>query len=192
MPFVVFIDMENKSTTKATIKKASFISSMIPSYPVDIVEYILEISIDDLSKWSSDTIFELEYYFFQIPKKNFFEKIRCFIETLEVESDGENQLLTIRFMYVGNLPAKEVEDIGIQFRNTIAKRFNGNLYIKLNRNLEQLDLTLLISPLQLINPNNTSHFPYWLMEKILTNPLTVVPNSFFLEGLHHELNTSIM
>jgi hypothetical protein len=194
VPFDVFISMENKSTTKATIKKAHFIASMIPSksYPIDVVEYILELTIDELSQWNSNTIYEFQYYLFKIPQKKFFQKISCFIESIEVESDGENQLLTIRFMFVGNLSVKEVEDIGIQFRKSISNRFNGNLHIKLNRKLEHLDLTLLITPLQLIDPKKTLLFPDWLMEKIIVNPLTVVPNSFFIEGLHKELNTSII
>lgn len=194
MPFVVFIVMENKATTKATIKKAHFIASMIPSklYPIDVIEYIIEVNLEELSHWNSDTIYELQYYLFQFPQKIFYEKIRYFIQTIEVESDGADQLLTIRFMFVGNFIKREIEDIGIQFRDIISEKFTGNLHLKFNRQMEHLDLTILITPLQLINPNKTSEFPDWVMEKIMTNPLTVVPSSFFIEGLHKQLNTSIM
>ena len=186
--------MENKATTKATIKKAHFIASMIPSklYPIDVVEYILEITLKELSQWSSDTIHELEYHLFQIPKKKFYEKIRYFIQTIEVDSDGKDQLLSIRFMFVGNFVLREIEDIGIQLRNIISNKFNGNLHMKINSQIDHLDLTLLITPLQLINPKKTSEFPNWVMDKILTNPLTIVPNSFFIEGLHNQLNTAIL
>ena len=194
MPFDVFISMENKATTKATIKKAHFIASMIPSklYPIDVAEYILEVSIEELDQWRSDTIHELEYYLFQIPKKKFYEKIRFFIQTIEVESDGVNQLLTIRFMFVGKFNMLEIEEIGIKFRNILIDKIQGNLHLKLNHQIDQFDLTLLITPLQLLYPNQTSQFPEWVMEKIINNPLTVVPNSFFIQGLHDELNTSIM
>jgi hypothetical protein len=194
VPFVVFIVMENKATTKATIKKAHFIASMIPSklYPIDVIEYIIEVNLEELSHWNSDTIYELQYYLFQFPQKIFYEKIRYFIQTIEVESDGADQLLTIRFMFVGNFIKREIEDIGIQFRDIISEKFTGNLHLKFNRQMEHLDLTILITPLQLINPNKTSEFPDWVMEKIMTNPLTVVPSSFFIEGLHKQLNTSIM
>ncbi len=186
--------MENKATTKATIKKAHFIASMIPSklYPIDVIEYIIEVNLEELSHWNSDTIYELQYYLFQFPQKIFYEKIRYFIQTIEVESDGADQLLTIRFMFVGNFIKREIEDIGIQFRDIISEKFTGNLHLKFNRQMEHLDLTILITPLQLINPNKTSEFPDWVMEKIMTNPLTVVPSSFFIEGLHKQLNTSIM
>ena len=135
---------------------------------------------------------KLEYFFFQIPKKRIYQKIELFIETLEVESDGDNQLLTIRFILVGKLNIKEMEDIGIAFRNKTLSEFGGNLYLKLNKQVDFLDFIITISPLQLINYNETSLFPEWVIEKIMTNPLTVVPNSFFLGGLHNEKDTSIM
>ena len=95
-------------------------------------------------------------------------------------------------MFVGNFVLREIEDIGIQLRNIISNKFNGNLHMKINSQIDHLDLTLLITPLQLINPKKTSEFPNWVMDKILTNPLTIVPNSFFIEGLHNQLNTAIL
>ena len=191
---VVFISMENKSTTKATMRKVKFIGSMLASkkYPIDIAEFILELSAEEFTTWNKDKLNKLEYFFFQIPKKRIYQKIELFIETLEVESDGDNQLLTIRFILVGKLNIKEMEDIGIAFRNKTLSEFGGNLYLKLNKQVDFLDFIITISPLQLINYNETSLFPEWVIEKIMTNPLTVVPNSFFLGGLHNEKDTSIM
>ena len=95
-------------------------------------------------------------------------------------------------MFVGKLYMSEIEEIGIKFRNILLDKIQGNLHLKLNHQIDQFDLTLLITPLQLLYPNQTSQFPEWVMEKIINNPLTVVPNSFFTQGLHDELNTSIM
>jgi len=189
---VVFISMENKSTTKATMRKVQFIGSMIDSYPIDIAEFVFEAGVEVFTTWNQDRLHELQYYFFQIPKKRIYQKIELFIETFEVESDGDNQLLTIRFILVGKLNIKEMEDIGIAFRNKTLSEFGGNLYLKLNKKVDFLDFIITISPLQLINYNETSLFPEWVIEKIMTNPLTVVPNSFFLGGLHHEKYNSIM
>ena len=142
--------MENKSTTKATMRKAHFIGSMIPSekFPVDIAEFVLELSPEEFTTWNTDTLHELEYNFFQIPQKKIFEKIEFFIQTIEVESDGDNQLLTIRFILVGDLKINEMEDIGVAFRNQILTEFGGNLFLKLNKQVDPLDFIITISPLQ--------------------------------------------
>lgn len=184
--------MENKSTTKATMRKAHFIGSMIPSekFPIDIAEFVLELSPEECFTWNTDTLHELEFNFFQIPQKKIFEKMEFFIETIEVESDGDNQLLTIRFILVGDLNIKEMEDIGIVFRNEILTEFGGNLHIKLNKKIDFLDFIITISPLQLINYKETSLFPDWVIEKVLSEPIMALPKSFFIDGQHKQLTTS--
>ena len=184
--------MENKSTTKATMRKVQFIGSMIDSYPIDIAEFVLELSCEEFTTWNQDRLHELQYYFFQIPKKRIYQKIELFIETLEVESDGDNQLLTIRFILVGKLNIKEMEYIGIAFRNKTLSEFGGNLYLKLNKKVDFLDFIITISPLQLINYNETSLFPEWVIEKVLSQPLMAIPKSFFVSGLYKELNTAFL
>ena len=51
---VVFISMENNSTTKATMRKVKFIGSMLASkkYPIDISEFILELSAEEFTTWN--------------------------------------------------------------------------------------------------------------------------------------------
>ena len=59
--------MENKSTTKATMRKVQFIGSMIDSYPIeDIAEFVLEFSPEEFKTWNADTLHELEFFFFQL------------------------------------------------------------------------------------------------------------------------------
>ncbi|MEY2703873.1 MAG: hypothetical protein RLY43_2512 [Bacteroidota bacterium] len=184
--------MENKSTTKATMRKAHFITSMVRQFPTDIAEFVIEISPEEFTNWNADTLHELEFNFFQIPQKKIFEKIEFFIETVEVESDGDNQLLTIRFILVGNLKIQEMEDVGVSFRNQILTEFGGNLYLKLNKQVDPLDFIITISPLQLINHRATSLFPDWLIEKVLSEPIMALPKSFFINGQHKQLTTSFL
>lgn len=190
---VVFINMENKSTTKATMRKSHFIGSMISEkFPIDIAEFVLELSPVELKTWDTDTLHQLEYYFFKIPNNRIFENVELFVETLEVESDGDNQLLTLRFILVGNLQIKDMENIGIALRNKTLNEFGGNLFLKLNKHVDFLDFIITISPLQLINHNETSLFPDWVIEKVLTEPIMALPKSFFVKGHHNELTTSFL
>ena len=185
--------MENKSTTKATMRKSHFIGSMIlQKFPLDIAQFVLELSPEEFKTWNADILHELEFFFFQLPNKRTYHSIELFIETIEVESDGDNQLLTLRFILVGNLQIKDMEDIGISLRNKTLSEFGGNLYLKLNKQVDFLDFIITISPLQLINPNETSLFPDWVIEKVLTEPIMALPKSFFIEGHHNELTTSFL
>lgn len=175
------------------MRKSHFIGSMISEkFPIDIAEFVLELSPEEFKTWNTDTLHELEYYFFQIPQKRIFEKIELFIETLEVESDAGNQLLTIRFILVGNLQIKDMEDIGIALRNKTLSEFGGNLYLKLNKQVDFLNFIITISPLQLINHNEISLFPDWVIDKVLTEPIMAIPKSFFLQGHHKQLTTSFL
>lgn len=185
--------MENKSTTKATMRKSHFIGSMISEkFPVDIAEFVLELSPEEFNTWNTDTLHQLEYYFFKIPQKRIFENIELFVETLEVESDDDNQLLTLRFILVGDLKIKDMEEIGVALRNKTLSGFGGNLFLKLNKQVDFLDFIITISPLQLFNHNETSLFPDWVIEKVLAEPIMALPKSFFIQGHHKELTTSFL
>jgi hypothetical protein len=78
--------MENKSTTKVTMRKAHFISSMIPSekFPVDIAELVLELSPEESITWNTDTLHKLEYNFFQIPQKKYLKKLSFLLKQLKL------------------------------------------------------------------------------------------------------------
>ena len=190
--------MENKITTKANLKKAHFIASSIPSnvYPVDVSEYIVQVSSTELSNWGSETINEMEYYLFSIPKEKFYEKLNFYANTLEIDAgDDENDFfLTVRFIYVGKITIKEAEFIGLKFRNIIEGFIQGNYFIKYNQINEISDLVITLTPLQLYLPNPYEYnvLPIWLEELISEHSLKIVPFTFFLRGLHKNLNTSII
>lgn len=191
----IFIDMENKITTKASIRKSHFIASTISnSYPIDCVEYIIEVPSYVLKSWSIDTIHELEYHFFNIPNKNFYKKISFYANTVEIDAgDNENDYsVTLRFMFIGKITIKEAEVIGIEFRNIVEEEHNVGLSMKYNRMNEISDLVITLTPLQLYSPNTSKSeaIPNWLMDLISDHSLKVLPNSFFIQGLHKNLNYS--
>ena len=186
--------MENKITTKASIKKSHFIASTIPtnSYPVDVVEYIIEVPSSELKSWSIDTIHELEYHFFNIPNKKFYNKISFYANTIEIDADVNDYFVTLRFMFLGKITITEAEVIGIEFRNIVEEYHNVGFSIKYNRMDEISDVVITLTPLQLYfsSPTNQYSIPNWLLGLISEHSLKVLPNSFFLEGLHKNLKYS--
>jgi hypothetical protein len=192
----IFIDMENKITNKASIRKSHFIASTIPSnsYPVDVVEYVVEVPSSELKSWKTDTIYELEYHFFKIPNKNFYRKISFYANTIEIDAgDNENDyFVTFRFMFIGKITIKEAEVIGIEFRNIVEEEHNVGFSMKYNRMNEISDLVITLTPLQLYSPNTSKSkaMPNWLMELISEHSLKILPSMFFEKELHRNLNTS--
>ena len=192
----IFIDMENKITTKASIKKSHFIASTIStnSYPLDIVEYIVEVPSSELKSWGIDTIHELEYHFFNIPNNKFYQKISIFANTVEIDAgdDVNDYFVTFRFMFLGEITIKEAEIIGIEFRNMVDELINGKFSIRYNQLNEISDVVITLTPLQLYfsSPTNQYSIPNWLVDLISDHSLKVLPNSFFVQGLHKNLNYS--
>jgi hypothetical protein len=187
--------MENKITTKASLRKSHFIASTISnSYPIVCVEYIIEIPSSELKSWSLDTIHELEYHFFNIPNKNFYKKISFYANTVEIDAgDDENDyFITLRFMFFGEISKKDVEDIGIPFRNMVDELINGKFSIRYNQLNEISDVVVTLTPLQLYFSIHTNQYsiPNWLIDLISDHSLKVLPNSFFIQGLHKNLRYS--
>ena len=188
--------MENKITTKASIKKSHFIASTIPtnSYPLDIVEYIIEVPSSELKRWNADTIHELEFHILNIPNKKFYQKISIFANTVEIDAgdDVNDYFVTFRFMFFGKISKKDVEEIGIPFRNMVDELINGNFSIRYNQLNEISDVVITLTPLQLYFSNRTNQYsiPNWLIDLISDHSLKVLPNSFFVQGLHKNLNYS--
>ena len=188
--------MENKITTKASIRKSHFIASTLPtnSYPVDVVEYVVEVPSIELKSWRTDTIHELEYHFFNIPNKNFYQKISFYANTIEIDAgDNENDyFVTLRFMFIGKITIKEAEVIGIEFRNIVEEEHNVGFSMKYNRMNEISDLVITLTPLQLYFSTSSNQYsiPNWLLDLINEHSLKVLPNSFFLQGLHKNLKYS--
>ena len=183
--------MQNRITKKKSIEKAQFIVSMLPpeSYPVFVVNYIIELSPFEMSNWNSNSIHELEYQLFNFIPKNFYKNLHFYVRTLEIESLKENQeIFTLRFIFVLNLNSKNAEQIGIKFRNHLIKsEIGGNFNMRMSF-LDQIDLFILINPIQLYS--DKTFFPDWLMEMIIERPLMVLPKSFFDGELYKNINTS--
>lgn len=188
--------MENKITTKASIRKSHFIASTIPtnSYPLDIVEYIVEVPSSELKRWNADTIHELEYHFFNIPNNKFYQKIAFYANTVEIDAgdDVNDYFVTLRFMFLGKITITEAEVIGIEFRNMVDELINGNFFMKFNQMNEISDLVITLTPLQLYSHNTSKakSMPNWLVELISEHSLKILPSMFFEKGLHRNLNTS--
>ena len=188
--------MENKITTKASMRKSHFIASTIPTnlYPIDVVEYIIEVPSTAIQSWGIDTINELEYRFFNIPKKKFYQKISFYANTIEIDAgDYDNEyFVTIRFMLIGKITINEAEVIGFEFRNIIEEDHNLHIRMKYNRMNEISDLVITLNPLQFYSSSPTIQFsiPNWLVDLINEHSLKVLPNSFFLQGLHQNLKYS--
>ena len=173
--------MENRITKKKSIDKSQFIVSMLPpdTSSVFVVSYIIELSPFELSNWDSNTIHALEFQLFNfIIPKNFYKNLHFYVRSLEIESLKENQeIFTLRFIFVLNLNSIDTEQIGITFRNHLIKsEIGGNFNMRMSF-LDQIDLFILINPIQLYS--DKTFFPDWLMEMIIERPLIVLPKSFF-------------
>ena len=172
--------MQNRITKKKSIEKAQFIVSMLPpeSSSVFVVQYNIEISLFEMSNWNSNTIHALEYQLFNFIPKKFYKNLHFYVRSLEIESLKENQeIFTLRFIFVLNLNSKNAEQIGITFRNHLIKsEIGGNFNIRMSF-LDKIDLFILINPIQLYSEK--TFFPEWLMEMIIERPLIVLPKSFF-------------
>jgi hypothetical protein len=183
--------MENRITKKKSIDKAQFIVSMLPpeTSSVFVVSYIIELSPFELSNWDSNTIHELEYHLFNFIPKNYYRHLHFYVRSLEIESLTENQeIFTLRFIFVLNSNSKDSENIGITLRNHLIKsKIGGNFNIRMSF-LDQIDLFILINPIQLYS--DKTFFPDWLMEMIIERPLMVLPKSFFESGLYKNINKS--
>ena len=184
--------MQNRITKKKSIEKAHFISSFLispESYPVFVVNYIIELSPFEMSNWNSNSIHELEYQLFNFIPKNFYKNLHFYVRTLEIEALTENQeIFTLRFIFVLNSNSKDSEHIGITLRNHLIKsKIGGNFNMRISF-LDQIDLFILINPIQLYS--DKTFFPEWLMEMIIDRPLMVLPKSFFEGELYKNINTS--
>ena len=182
--------MQNRITKKKSIEKAQFIVSMLPPESlVFVVQYNIEISLFEMSNWNSNTIHALEYQLFNFIPKKFYKNLHFYVRSLEIEALKENQeIFTLRLIFVLNLNSKNAEQIVITFRNHLIKsEIGGNFNMRMSF-LDQIDLFILINPIQLYSEK--TFFPEWLMEMIIERPLIVLPKSFFEGNLYKNINTS--
>ena len=182
--------MENRITKKNSIDKAHFISSMLPPESnATVIEYILDLSPFEMSNWDSNTIHALEYHLFNFIPKNFYKNLHFYVRSLEIEALKENQeIFTLRFIFVLNSNSKDSENIGITLRNHLIKsEIGGNFNMRMSF-LDQIDLFILINPIQLYS--DKTFFPDWLMEMIIERPILFLPKSFFDGNLYKNINKS--
>ena len=182
--------MQNRITKKKSIEKAHFISSLLPPESnASVIEYILDLSPFELSNWDSNTIHSLEYHLFNFIPKNFYKNLHFYVRSLEIESLKENQeIFTLRFIFVLNLNSKNAEQIGITLRNHLIKsKIGGDFNMRMSF-LDQIDLFILINPIQLYS--DKTFFPDWLMEMIIERPILFLPKSFFDGNLYKNINKS--
>ena len=95
-------------------------------------------------------------------------------------------------MFIGEITIKEAEVIGIEFRNIVEEDHKVGFRMKYNRMNEISDVVITLTPLQLYlsSPTNQYSIPKWLLDLISEHSLKVLPNSFFIQGLHKNLNYS--
>ena len=184
--------MENRITKKNSIDKAHFISSMLPpdTSSVFVVSYIIELSPFELSNWDSNTIHALEFQLFNfIIPKNYYRHLHFYVRSLEIEALTENQeIFTLRFIFVLNSNSIDSENIGITLRNHLIKsKIGGDFNMRMSF-LDQIDLFILINPIQLYS--DKTFFPDWLMEMIIERPILFLPKSFFDGNLYKNINKS--
>ena len=160
-----------------------------PESNATVIEYILDLSPFEMSNWNSNTIHALEYQLFNFIPKKFYKNLHFYVRSLEIEALKENQeIFTLRLIFVLNLNSKNAEQIGITFRNHLIKsEIGGNFNMRMSF-LDKIDLFILINLIQLYS--DKTFFPEWLMEMIIERPLMVLPKSFFESNLYKNINKS--
>ena len=81
--------MDTRITTKKSIEKAHFITSIIPEemYPLDVLELVTEIGSKELFEWGKSKIDLLQEKLFKIPSEKFYKKIQFVVRTIEIENE---------------------------------------------------------------------------------------------------------
>lgn len=176
--------MESRITKKKTIEKSHFIVSMLAEkmYPMDVLELITEIGSKELFEWGKSKIDLLQGIVFKIPTAKFYREIQFVVRTIEIENEDE-ELLTIRYIFVGKINRSDAEDIGTKFSIDAERNFNGFISMKLNK-MEKIDLMVTLIPLQFYDPSlKKNQFQDELLELVLNDSLLVFPRIFLTEEL---------
>ena len=181
---MIFIRMESRITKKKTIEKSHFITSMIPEemYPLDVLELITEIGSMELFEWGKSKIDLLQEKLFIIPSAKFYNKIQYVVRTIEIENEDQ-ELLTIRYIFVGKINRSDAEDIGNKFRIDAERNFNGFASMKFNK-MEKIDLMVNLIPLQFYNPLlKKNQFHDELLDLVLNDSILFFPRIFLTDEL---------
>ena len=181
---MIFIRMESRITKKKTIEKSHFITSMIPEemYPLDVLELITEIGSKELFEWGKSKIDLLQEKLFIIPSAKFYNKIQYVVRTIEIENEDQ-ELLTIRYIFVGKINRSDAKDIVTKFRIDAERDFNGFVSMKFNK-MEKIDLMVNLIPLQFYNPLlKKNQFHDELLDLVLNDSILFFPRIFLTNKL---------
>ena len=184
LTFVIFIRMESRITKKKTIEKSNLIVSMLAEkmYPMDVLELITEIGSKELFEWGKSKIDLLQGIVFKIPTAKFYREIQFVVRTIEIENEDE-ELLTIRYIFVGKINRSDAEDIGNKFRIDAERNFNGFVSMKFNK-MEKIDLMVNLIPLQFYNPLlKKNQFHDELLDLVLNDSILFFPRIFLTDEL---------
>ena len=176
--------MESRITKKKTIEKSNFIVSMLAEkmYPMDVLELITEIGSKELFEWGKSKIDLLQGIVFKIPTAKFYREIQFVVRTIEIENEDE-ELLTIRYIFVGKINRSDAEDIGNKFRIDAERNFNGFASMKFNK-MEKIDLMVNLIPLQFYNPLlKKNQFHDELLDLVLNDSILFFPRIFLTDEL---------
>jgi hypothetical protein len=126
--------MESRITKKKSIEQSHFITSMIPEemYPLDVLELVTEVGSNELFECGKSKIDLLQEKLLIIPYAKFYNKIQYVVRTIEIENEDQ-ELLTIRYIFVGKINSSDAEDIGSKFRIDTERNFNGFISMKFNK-----------------------------------------------------------
>lgn len=151
-------------------------------YPLNVLELTTEIGSKELFEWGKSKIDLLQEIVFKIPTAKFYNKIHYVVRTIEIENEDE-ELLTIRYIFVGKINSEDAEDIGTKFSIDAERNFNGFISMKLNK-MEKIDLMVTLIPLQFYDPSlKKNQFQDELLELVLNDSLLVFPRIFLTDKL---------
>jgi hypothetical protein len=104
------------------------------------------------------------------------------VRTIEIENEDQ-ELLTIRYIFVGKINRSDAEDIGNKFRIDAERNFNGFISMKLNK-MEKIDLMVTIIPLQFYDPLlKKNQFQDELLDLVLNDSILFFPRIFLTNKL---------
>jgi hypothetical protein len=177
--------MDTRITTKKSIEKAHFITATISQelFPLGVLEVKMEIGYEQLYEWGESQLDLVQDRLFGIPSSKFYKQIQYVVRTLEIDNDQE-ELLTVRFLFIGNINTIEGEKIGVQFRNETELNYNINSIFRIGKFDQIWDCVIALVPLNFYSPRKKKDlFSHELLELVLNSSMVVFPRIYFTNKL---------
>ena len=177
--------MDTRITTKKSIEKAHFITATISQelFPLGVLEVKMEIGYEELYEWGESQLDLVQDRLFGIPSSKFYKQIQYVVRTLEIDNDKE-ELLTVRFLFIGSINTIEGEKIGIQFRNETELNYNINAIFRIGKFDQIWDCVIALVPLNFYSPRKKKDlFSNELLELVLNSSMVVFPRIYFTNKL---------